>query len=179
MLQLIVLSGPPGTGKSAIAEPVGRELGIPVFAKDWLEATLRRCGLMPGTQAGRDLGYAGYELMTTLAGRQLNMGQSAILDRIASRKRVRSQWRELAEAHGAAWRVVECVCPDESIHRSRLASRKRNIPGWDELTWREVEAVMAYYDPWGDEDRLVLDMTQPLTKNIQVALKYLKPPRAH
>ena len=42
-MKLIVFSGLPGTGKSALAEAVGRELGIPVFAKDWLEATLLRC----------------------------------------------------------------------------------------------------------------------------------------
>jgi SpoVK/Ycf46/Vps4 family AAA+-type ATPase len=41
-LKLIIFSGLPGTGKSALAEAVGRELGIPVFAKDWLEATLLR-----------------------------------------------------------------------------------------------------------------------------------------
>ncbi len=177
MIQLIVFTGLPGTGKSAIAEPVGRELEIPVFAKDWLEATLRRCGLMPGTQAGRDLGYASYELLTTLAARQLDLDQSAILDSVASFKRVRNQWRELADAHGAAWRVIECVCSSESTHRSRLKSRKRGISGWDELTWMDVEAVRSYYEPWGEEERLILDTVEPLKKNIDAALKYLKSPR--
>lgn len=38
MMQFIVFTGLPGTGKSSLAEAVGRQLGIPVFAKDWLEA---------------------------------------------------------------------------------------------------------------------------------------------
>ena len=57
-MQLIVFTGLPGTGKSELAEAAGRELSIPVFAKDWLEATLKRHG-------ARDIGYLGYELLTT------------------------------------------------------------------------------------------------------------------
>jgi hypothetical protein len=43
-MQRIPFAGLPGTGKSSVAEAVGRQPGIPVFAKDWIEATLRRCG---------------------------------------------------------------------------------------------------------------------------------------
>jgi hypothetical protein len=38
--RLIILTGLSGTGKTSIAEAVARELDIPVFAKDWLEATV-------------------------------------------------------------------------------------------------------------------------------------------
>jgi hypothetical protein len=38
-VQLIIFTGLPGSGKSSIAEAAARELGLPVFAKDWLEAT--------------------------------------------------------------------------------------------------------------------------------------------
>ena len=178
MAQLIVFTGLPGVGKSAIAEAVGREFGIPVFSKNWLEATLLRCGLMPGTQAGRDLGYACYELLTTLAGRQLDLGQSVILDSDVSRKRVRNQWRELAESHRMTWQVVEVVCSSETTHQSRLAARNRDAAGRGELTWKDVEAVRSRYEPWGDQERLILDTVEPLKQNIQAALKYLKPPRA-
>jgi len=44
-MQLSVFTGLPGVGKSSAAEAVARELGIPVFAKDGLEATLIRCEL--------------------------------------------------------------------------------------------------------------------------------------
>lgn len=49
-MQLIVFSGLPGAGKSAVAEDVGRRLASPVFAKDWLEATMLRCGLRRGDE---------------------------------------------------------------------------------------------------------------------------------
>ncbi len=173
-MQLIVFSGLPGTGKSSLAEAVGRQMGIPVFAKDWLEATLRRCELRPGTEGGPNLGYAGYELLTTLAQRQLELGQSAILDSVAGFERIRCQWRALAEQHGAVWRIVECACFDEQLHRQRLARRKRDITGWHELEWAEVERVRTYYEPWGNEERLIVDMGNPWADNLAAVLDYLQ-----
>lgn len=168
---LVVFSGLPGTGKSTLAEAAARSLHIPVFAKDWLEATLVRCGLtqLPNV---KPLGYAGYELLTTLAERQLQLGQSVILDSVASTISIRQEWHDLANRYQAKWRVIECVCSDEAIHRQRLVARQRGIPGWHELTWDEVERVRAYYALWSEE-RLVVDMTRPLTDNIKVVLTYL------
>jgi hypothetical protein len=174
-MQLIVFSGLPCTGKSTVAETVGRQLGIPVFAKDWLEATLKRCGWGQGESDKQNLGYTGYELLTTLAQRQLSLGQSAILDSVASMESTRAQWRSLAQNYNAAWRVIECICSDSAIHRARLAERQRKIPDWHELDWSEIERVQAYYEPWSDEC-LVLDTADSLHENIQRALAYLSSP---
>ena len=169
-MKLIVFSGLPGTGKSTLSEAIGRELGIPVFAKDWLEATLIRSELQP-TNAEKSLGFAGYELLTILATRQMILGQSVILDSVAASKTIRSTWRQLSDQYNADWRVIECVCSEESLHRSRLNDRKRHIPGWHELEWSEVERVKQYYFPWEGE-RLVLDMTDPFTENLLNAKAY-------
>jgi predicted kinase len=171
-MNLVVFSGLPGTGKSELAEFVGRELRIPVFAKDWIEATLLRCELAP-TNQDKPLGSAGYQLLTVLAERQLMLGQSVILDSVASTQSIRSTWRALAEKYNAKWLVIECVCSDEKVHRARLSTRQRGIPGWYELDWSEVELVKDYYHPW-DEDRLILDAMQPLEKNLELGFDYLR-----
>ncbi len=93
-MKLIVFSGLPGAGKTSLAEAIGRRLGMPVFAKDWLEATLKRSQL--GAAAAQHTGYAAYELLTTLAERQLMLGQSAILDSSSASKR--------SATNGAHWR---------------------------------------------------------------------------
>jgi len=162
-MKLIVFSGLPGTGKSRLAEAVGRVLGIPVFAKDWLEATLIRSELIASNQ-NKPLGSAGYQLLTTLAERQLMLGQSAVLDSVASTKSIRDTWRRLAGQYNADCRVIECICSDETLHRARLKERKRNIPGWHELEWSEVERVKQSYSSWEGE-RLVLDMTNSFNEN--------------
>jgi hypothetical protein len=171
-MQFIVFSGLPGTGKSSIAEAVARELGIPVFAKDWLEATLIRCELRPAA-SGPPLGSVGYQLLTTLAERQLRLGQSVVLDSVASTLSIRAEWRALAQTYQAKWRVIECICSNEAAHRDRLSARQRGIPGWHELDWSEVERVRAYYAPW-HEERLILDAVRPPEENILAALQYLR-----
>lgn len=170
-MQLIVFSGLPGSGKSSLTEDVGRTLGIPVFAADWLQAALKRSRL--GDEAEKRIGFAGYELLTTLAERQLMLGQSAILDSVASIAVVREQWRTLAHTYGATWCVVECICSDERVHRRRLEDRQRHIPGWPELEWREVERVRGYFVPW-TEARLIVDTLKPHPENVHSVLEYLK-----
>lgn len=169
-MKLILFSGLPGTGKSSLAEAVGRELGIPVYAKDWLEATLVSSGLISDNRHP-SLGFTGYELLTLLAERQLKLSQSVILDCVASTESIRSRWRELAYQYKASWLVLECICADESLHRERLAKRERNISGWYEIEWADVERVRAYYVPW-DMPRLVLDSANSFEQNFTLALNY-------
>ena len=169
-MKLIVFSGLPGTGKSTLAEAIGRRLLIPVFTKDWLEATLITCELVPSKQE-KLLGSAGYQLLTTLAERQLMLGQSVILDSVASTQSIRSTWKHLSQQYHTQWLVIHCICSDESFQRARLSQRERSIPGWHELKWADVEKVREYFSPW-EEERLVLDMMNPYQENLAMALAY-------
>jgi predicted kinase len=169
-MKMILFAGLPGTGKSTLADMIGRQLGIPVFAKDWLEASLLRSGL-GSKMEDKLLGFAGYELLTILAERQFMLGQSVILDSVASTQTIRDSWHRLANQFQADWRVIECVCTDENLHRTRLNTRQRNIPGWHELEWADVEKVKGYYPLWFEE-HLVLDMVNPLEENFLKARKY-------
>lgn len=172
-MNLIIFTGLPGAGKSTIAEAVARQLGIPVYAKDWLEATLKRCELQPKDESSPNLGYAGYELLTVLAERQLQLGQSVILDSVASIEPVRQQWRELVATYSAEWSVIECICSDVVEHRDRLSKRQRNIPGWYELAWAEVERVRSYYAPW-NEKRLIIDSMDSVESNCLKVIQYIR-----
>jgi predicted kinase len=169
-MKMIVFSGLPGTGKSSLAESIGRQLGIPVFAKDWLEASLILSGLGSKDDLKR-LGFAGYELLTILAERQFLLNQSVILDSVASTQNIRIKWRQLAEQYGVERLVIECICSDEGVHRARLKERQRNIPGWHELEWADIEKVKQYYPPWVEE-HLVLDMVNALNENVSKARAY-------
>ena len=169
-MKLIIFSGLPGTGKSSLAEAVGRNLLIPVFAKDWLEATLLKCELLP-SNPDKPLGSAGYEILTVLAERQLMLGQSVILDSVAGTQSIRRSWRSLATQYQAEWRVIECICSEEPFHQAKLKTRQRHIPGWHELEWSDVEKVKSYYSSW-EEDRLILDMMVPFETNLTRAISY-------
>ncbi|MCP5059201.1 MAG: ATP-binding protein [bacterium] len=169
--KLVVLSGLPGTGKTEVAESMAAYLKAPVFAKDWLEASL----LQSGVVAQEQLGIVGYSLLTTLARRQLALGQSAVLDSVASTSPVRETWRAMALEFDASWFVIECICSDSELHRRRLGQRQRGIPGWPELEWSEVERVQRYFAPW-NEERLILDSVNPISENVASAIAYVDSP---
>lgn len=168
VVRLIVFSGLPGTGKSRLAVSVGQKLNIPVFAKDWLEASLWRSGIRREANSA----WASYDLLSALAESQLKLSQSAILDSVASVESIRQKWRGLAAQYQASFRAIECICSDENIHRNRLDGRQRDIPGWHELEWAEVLQVHERYEPW-TMDRLILDAIDPFETNLRRGFNYL------
>jgi predicted kinase len=168
---LIVFSGVPGVGKSTLADAVGRRLGIPVFAVDWQLGALTPFG---GRHFDDQFGI-GYESLTTLAVRQLSLGQSAILDAPFEEVRSRDRLRSLADRAGARFTVVHCVCSDTSLHRERLASRDRGIPGWHNPGhWPNAEKRLAAFPPWPG-DVLTVDSVQPLEHGVEQVLSAVRP----
>lgn len=166
---LTVFSGLPGSGKSTLADQVGRRLGIAVFSIDWLQGALTPFGGKFHPQ----LFDMGYELLTTLAFRQLHLGQSAILDAPTEAVELRDRWRSLAAAAGARFRVVVCTCPDPDVHRSRLQERQRGIAGWHETgDWQNVSRRQREFVAW-PSDALVIDTMRPYAENISALLEYL------
>ena len=89
---LVVVSGLPGVGKSAIANAVGRALGAPVFSVDPIEAAIWRCGVEPSFATG----VAAYEVAAVVAEHQLSLGLSAVVDAVSSIEVARDMWRGAA-----------------------------------------------------------------------------------
>ncbi|GAA3991192.1 hypothetical protein GCM10022247_07590 [Allokutzneria multivorans] len=167
--RLIVFSGLPGSGKSTLADAVGAELGVPVFAADWLLGALTPFG---GRHLDEVLDVA-EEMLTTLALRQLAAGQSVILDHPVEQVATRDRWRSLARRAGAEFRVVVCECSDQEVHRARLASRSRGIPGWhDASDWTDVRQRLAEFPSWGTE-ALAVDTTRPRELSLAAALRHI------
>ena len=166
---LVVMSGLPGTGKTTLAEICSRQLCAPVFNRDRIEATLWRGGI------GRELrsDQIANELLTVLAEEQLNLGCSAIIDSVATTEGLRDEWRRLAKQQNALFRAIECVCSNEAIHRTRLSTRQRNVPGWYEVGWDEVLEVRSRFEPWHGE-HLTVDCVRPLAENIARMLAVLE-----
>ena len=169
MTALVVVSGLPGTGKSAVAEHVAKRIGAVLLSKDIFEAALWRSGITRDSGAG----WATYEQLGAVAEAQLHLSMKVVLDSVAPNERIRSAWRDLASRTGARFMAIECVCSDESVHRSRLEGRSRNIPGWPEVRWEQVAEIRSRYEPWIGE-RLVLEATRPIEENLAAAEAYVR-----
>ncbi len=168
-----LFTGPPGCGKSTLAEHVAERTGAPVANWDWLMSGIR---VFPDVWASveydaerrRDVGYS---LMLRLTEQQLRRGQSIVLDVIA-RPRAHDRFRTLAQQHGARFAVVECTCSDLAVHESRVVGRRRDIPGWDELEWSWVLHSISIYQPVS-EPKLRVDAVDSLATNLAKVGAYL------
>ncbi|WP_336216471.1 AAA family ATPase [Nonomuraea sp. LPB2021202275-12-8] len=129
---LIVMSGLPGAGKSAVAAELGRRIPAPVLSVDPAEAAMWRAGV----DRDQPTGLAAYVVVEALAGEILALGQPVIVDAVNDAEEAREQWRALARRSGAALRLIEVICSDPEVHRRRLEGRHREThlraahPGW-------------------------------------------------
>jgi predicted kinase len=164
-LNLIIIAGLPGSGKSTIAESLAARLSIPVFSVDPIESAILRSGL----ERSFETGLAAYVVAETLAGEQLKCGLSAIIDAVSGVQEARDMWHNLVRTHNATLIIIECVLARE-LHKQRIEARVRNIHGIPEVTWEDVEN--REYLPW-QEERLVLDTAAAHEENVKKALDYI------
>lgn len=170
---LIVVTGWTGAGKSTIADAVADQLNATVTSFDWMMSGLRA---LPEVWEAVELPVelqrrVGWNLLGRSAEQQLRRGASCILDLVA-REEVRIEWAALAARHGANFGVIECVCSDEQIHRSRVEGRQRGIPGWYELEWEWVQRGRELYILL-EEPKIILDAVEPKDVNLRAVAAWL------
>ena len=164
---LIVLSGMPGTGKSAIADGIASARGIPVFSVDPIESGIVRAGI----PASFETGLAAYLVAERLADRNLAAGLDVVIDAVNSVEEARDMWRGLAAKHDVELRIIECVVSDVDLHRERLVSRRRDL-AIDEPSWDDVERRRDEWTAW-PEPHLTLDASDPTDANVAKARDFV------
>jgi predicted kinase len=165
---LIVVSGLPGTGKSALADRIGLELGAVVLSVDPIEAAM----LESGIERSFATGYAAYRIVSTIVEANLALGQTLIVDAVSSVAAAKAWWPVLASTAGVSLAIIECICSDSELHRSRLEARVRGLGSFPEPSWDDVERRREEWVPWTIPD-LVVDAVRPLDVNVLEALAYV------
>ena len=133
----VAVSGPPGSGKSTIAEPLARELGLPLIANDTIKEALMDSLGVADVDASKALGSAAIGVMLALAAAS---PVGAVLDCNFRRSLAIVDLRRLPGT------VVEVFCRlDEDVAWDRYEERAgtRHPGHFDEQRSRE--------EPWGDE----------------------------
>jgi predicted kinase len=143
---LIVMSGLPGVGKTAIARELARAIGAVHLRIDSIEQAMRAAGWQVEGQ--------GYEVAHAVAGDNLALGRTVIADCVNPWPLTRDAWRSVAQRAGVRIVEVEVVCSDLTEHRRRVESRIADIQGHELPTWQDV--VARDYRPWS-RARFVID----------------------
>jgi len=146
---LIVMSGLPGTGKTALAKGLARQLKAAHVRIDRIEQALR-----DDESPSEDIGSAGYLLGYALAEDNLRLGQTVVADSVNPLSITRDAWRAVGGRAHVPVVEVEIVCSDKEEHRRRIETKKADIPGPDVPSWKDIEA--RHYEPWSRQ-RIVID----------------------
>lgn len=135
---LILVSGPPGAGKTTLAQHIAAEFGLPLFEKDAIKERLADVLGWQDIALTRQLGEASIRLLFYVIEQQLAAGQSIIAESTFVADYDAPQLRELQDRH--RFRLLEfyCTAPSDLLFDRMLARAASRHPCHHELS-RTVE----------------------------------------
>lgn len=176
---LIVITGPPATGKTAIAEEVEKAMGWPILSKDRIKEALFDERGISDRAWSRQLGIESYEILGRRAAELFQTKKSFIIEGNFSGETAQAI-KAQAEKLKYEIRQISCDAPDAVITeriRERWESGRRHRGHQDDETLREIDQGRSWGKERGfrfSENILRLDEANTLQENIDRALEYVR-----
>lgn len=162
---LILLRGKPGTGKSTLANVLGRRMRAAVIDKDDIKDVL------DARYRDEFVGGMTYDIMLRIADRCLAQGVSVICDSPLAFPDLHQRALAIAARHGMPVRTVRLQCSDLDQWRERIEARKgSDMPQHRIATFEDarLHAPERYHVP----DELVVDTSNPIDQTVASILAF-------
>jgi predicted kinase len=166
---LVVISGLPGTGKSAVAAAYAARSGAVHVSVDPIEDALLGAGLPRSWETG----VAAYEAARVVAEQNVRLGLDVVVDAVNDSEPARATWRAAAAGTGTDVVFVLLALNDETEHRRRLETRRREMAHLPEPSWDDVTARAAAFAPWPDGACLRVDAGRTVEATVDGLVAHL------
>jgi predicted kinase len=168
---LVIISGPPGAGKSSLAATISRELGLAMLAKDMFKEAI--FDHLPGTDTSdaHRLGIASVGMMYDFARRQLENGVGIMLESTFDRGKAEEDVSPLLAMANAV--IVHCTAPRDLIlerFEARMGNPDRHEVHQDEEHLDSLKQNLAagIYEPMDLRiPTIEVDMRDPGSVDVQ------------
>ena len=151
---LIIVSGPPGAGKTTLASSLSELLGIPLLTKDGLKEALFDSLGWNDRAWSQSLGAASFELLYRLIDSQLKAGVPLIVE-ANFKPAAADRLGKLLKAHAVFPVQISCTAREDVLDarmRERWNSGKRH-PGHD-----DVATMKEKYPGWSSAEYAALPL---------------------
>jgi predicted kinase len=177
---LVLLCGLTGSGKTTLAEELGRRLDLPVFSS---EAIRKAYAARPGRDnAAMNAGIRQpmtektYGKIVREAEKQILSGRGAILDATFAQRAHREKVGRMAAKHNVPLFLIHCFATDATI-KHRLARRANEGLNLSEGPWEIYIEQKARCEPPSEipvQNYLELNTVQPVTELAAVCDRFLR-----
>src|SRR5699024_4267962 len=133
-------------GKTSVAEIVAARTESVHLSIDAVEESILACALPRGWRVG----VAAYEAAGTMAGLNLRLGRTVIVDAVNDSDEALQTWRAAAAGNESRLDFVHLVISDALEHERRVTHRDRDLAHVGEPTWADVQHRRANFAVWSD-----------------------------
>jgi predicted kinase len=137
---LIIVSGPPGAGKTTLARWLSHELSLPLLYRDGLKETLFESLGWSDREWSRRLGRASYDLLHYVLETHIGFGHSCIVESNFEAAFATHRLQQLWHKHAFEPFQIQCVADAHVLMRrctERVRSGQRHPGHVDELDYAE------------------------------------------
>lgn len=149
---LVIVSGPPCTGKTTLSRRIAGELHLPLVAKDSIKELIFDCLGWKDRDWSRQLGRATYDILYYFVEIQLAAGISQIVESNFTPDFASPRFRALKEKHNFLPCQVLCYTEGVTLAQrftQRASSPERHPGHLDHLNYEELQETLlkGKYEP--------------------------------